>query len=142
MIFITTTSCNWFFDRDFSFTPTTQLSQVATTVPTAEQFDQLLAQEQRPILVKVSAPWCKNCKKMEPLFHYLAESFHKNYLFVILTVSESTQQIIDRYSITGLPTFLFLKNGKEINPAKRIVGRTTKATLLSTMNELFGAHHE
>jgi thioredoxin-like negative regulator of GroEL len=42
------------------------------------------------------------------------------------------------FNIQGVPTMIFIKDGKEVNPDKRIVGTTDEGTLKATIEQAFG----
>jgi thioredoxin len=76
------------------------------------------------LIVKFTANWCSICKN--PIFHTLANQPHKGVDFVVVDITEAEGKQVAKSmknfggsSIQGLPTFVFIKNQKEV---KRIVG--------------------
>lgn len=65
-------------------------------------------------IIKFSAEWCGPCKKMKPIFHDISnqEEF-KTIKFLAVDVDPHSD-IADMYGVSGIPTLVLVKNGKEI----------------------------
>ncbi|MBD3195162.1 MAG: thioredoxin [Candidatus Lokiarchaeota archaeon] len=70
------------------------------------------------IVIDFSATWCGPCKAFAPIFETLQKEYSKNFIFGKVDVDEnpSTAQ---KYKISGVPTTIFIKNGKLLN---KVVG--------------------
>ena len=66
---------------------------------------------------------------MDPEINQLANEF-RDVKFVKID-TDRNDKIKDQYSIYGLPTLLYMKNGKEIS---RTVGLTTQGTVRNNIN--------
>ena len=64
-----------------------------------------------------SASWCGPCKAAKPVFNQLKESV-QNVEFQIVDVDEN-EKLANEYNIAGVPTFVVLEDGKEV---QRMVG--------------------
>jgi thioredoxin 1 len=62
------------------------------------------------IVIDFFATWCGPCKRIAPVFEDLADKFYPHIQFFKVDVDESPE-LVDKYSIQAMPTFLFLKNG-------------------------------
>ena len=78
------------------------------------------------------APWCGPCRMMAPHFEEAAKS-HKTVLFAKVNVDENPE-VAQQFNVRGIPTTVFLKDGKEIN---RIVGAVGKAQIEAKVKETF-----
>lgn len=64
------------------------------------------------IVIKFSAQWCKPCQIISPLFKKLAKE-HTSIHFYEVDVDEN-QTLSEMMNITAMPTFVFLKEKKEV----------------------------
>ncbi|CAH8307863.1 unnamed protein product [Eruca vesicaria subsp. sativa] len=69
------------------------------------------------LVVDFSASWCGPCRMIEPAFIAMAAKF-TDVDFVKLDVDD-LRDVAKEFNVTGMPTFVLVKNGKEID---RIVG--------------------
>lgn len=112
-------------------TPTKTTDQPATTPQTAtaplaienkDHFDKEVLQSSLPVVIKFSATWCGYCQASKEAFESTAKQLGQRYKFVIVDV-DTAEQVAKEMGIQGLPTFVFLKNGKEVH---RIANAITK----------------
>jgi len=67
----------------------------------------------RLIVVDFFATWCGPCKMISPTFESLPNQF-PDAIFCKVD-SDQCQDIASSYSVSALPTFVFLKNGSEVD---------------------------
>jgi thioredoxin 1 len=75
------------------------------------------------VVIDFFATWCGPCKRIAPLFENLADKFYPAIAFLKVDVDESPE-LIDRFDISAMPTFIFLKDGKLV---KRVEGADVAA---------------
>lgn len=80
-------------------------------------------------LLHFTATWCQPCKQMEPLIEKLV-SENPNINYEKIDVSDEFDPAVE-YSVKGVPTFIALKNGKEV---ARHTGVATEEKLLNLFN--------
>lgn len=85
---------------------------------TDENFDSIVSSSKQLVVVDFWAPWCGPCMIMAPIFERLANKFKGRVLMAKVNVDEN-MEIPQRFNIYGIPTFVFIKDGKEV---RRIVG--------------------
>lgn len=73
--------------------------------------------QQGCVVIDFFATWCGPCKRIAPTYEKLSEAF-TNITFLKVDVDESAE-LVNMYDISAMPTFVFLKNGKEV---KRVEG--------------------
>lgn len=83
--------------------------QVATEVSDIPQ--------QGAVVIDFFATWCGPCKRIAPTYEKLSEAF-QTVTFLKVDVDEATE-LVEQYNISAMPTFVFLKDGKEV---KRVEG--------------------
>ena len=76
-------------------------------------FDRHLAHNDIPVLVDVWAPWCGPCRSMAPMFERAAQQLEPGVRLLKLN-SDQAPSVSSRLGISGIPTLLLMRNGKEI----------------------------
>lgn len=61
-------------------------------------------------VIKFSADWCGPCQKIMPQYKKLVKEF-KEVDFISVEQDNDNDNLIEKYDITGLPTFIVIKNG-------------------------------
>lgn len=75
------------------------------------------------------APWCGPCKMMEPILEELEKEFKDKVEIVKINVDEDSVQA-QKYGVMSIPTYLVLKDNKEVN---RRIGFTPKQELVKLL---------
>lgn len=65
------------------------------------------------VVIDFWAPWCMPCKMMGPIFASVAEKMAANTRFAKVNIDESPD-LPARFGIRSIPTFVILKDGKEV----------------------------
>lgn len=95
------------------------------TAPLPRDFDDLLASHDKPILADFWAEWCGPCKMMAPVLSALAKDW-KGRLTVIKVDTEAKPHLATRFQISGIPTLILFKGGREVH---RLSGAVPLASL-------------
>ena len=74
-----------------------------------------------------TADWCNPCKKVKPIVNELIKDGH----FFQIVDADMELELVKRFEIRSIPTFILLKDGVEI---KRINGAQTKIELIDFIN--------
>jgi len=85
---------------------------------TSTTFSKEVLESQIPVLVDFWAPWCGPCKMMAPVLEKLVDTYQGKIKIAKLNTDENPDTA-GTYQITGIPTLIVFKGGKE---ASRIVG--------------------
>ncbi|MCA9770128.1 thioredoxin [Candidatus Dependentiae bacterium] len=97
-----------------------------------QQFDTLIKEYNR-VVVDFYAPWCSPCNRMSPMMDELAQEFN-DILFIKINI-DNMKQLVSRYSIMSIPTFMFFKNGNHVH---RFTGIQSKSTMRNEIRSRIG----
>ena len=93
---------------------------------TAENFESVVLNSDKPVFVDFWAKWCGPCKMIAPVIEQLSEELEGKVVVAKLDVDEAAA-IAVQYGVMSIPTMVVFENGKEV---KRTVGFRPKAQLL------------
>ena len=85
---------------------------------TKANFDELVLQADKPVLVDFWATWCMPCRMLGPTIEELAEEAEGRAYVGKVNVDEEGELAV-RYGVRSIPTLIFFENGKETH---RMVG--------------------
>lgn len=94
---------------------------------TKENFEQVVLNSDKPVIVDFWATWCGPCKMMGPVIDQLSEELAGKVVVGKINVDEQ-QELAVRYGVMSIPTVVLFRSGKE---EKRSVGFVPKAKLLA-----------
>lgn len=83
------------------------------------------------VVVDFFATWCGPCKRIAPTLERMAQELHGKVHFVKVDVDEMT---MDDYRISSMPTFLFIKNGQELERFSGASEENLRATIQKHIN--------
>lgn len=83
-------------------------------------------------IIDMYADWCGPCKMMAPIFEEVAKNYEGKVKMGKINVDESPG-IPGKFGVTGIPTIIFLKDGKEVD---RLVGFQSKEVLVQKVESL------
>ena len=78
-------------------------------------------------VVYFTADWCQPCKKVKPV----VEDMKKEGFQFQMVDADYEQLLVKQFKVSSIPTFILLKDGKEIN---RITGAKTRGELEDFIN--------
>ncbi|MEN8202972.1 MAG: thioredoxin [Bacteroidota bacterium] len=96
-------------------------------------FDELVLNSDKPVIVDFWAEWCGPCRMVGPIVEEVGVDYQDKAVVAKVDV-DSNPGITAKYGIRNIPTILFFKNG---NVADKQVGAVPKSTIVSKLEALF-----
>jgi thioredoxin 1 len=100
---------------------------------TDQNFDEVVLQSDKPVIVDFWAEWCGPCRMVGPIVEEIGNDFAEQAVVGKLDV-DSNPNVTRKYGIRNIPTVLFFKNG-EI--ADKQIGAVPKSNLVNKLEALF-----
>lgn len=104
-----------------------------------EQYKKTVLENSNPVVIKFAADWCSVCKSVEEPFQKIAHKpeFEKNITFAHIDI-DAMDSISKQHSIVGVPTFVYMNQGKKVNEEIGINNMNTfEDNLCSTIRQTF-----
>ena len=92
-------------------------------------FEKTILKSELPVIVDFWAPWCNPCKMVGPILDKFAKEY-EGKLIVAKVNTDENQEWASRYGVQGIPTMLFVYDGKIVH---RHVGSVPEAMLRETL---------
>ncbi|XP_063305034.1 protein disulfide-isomerase A3 [Pelobates fuscus] len=92
-------------------------------VVVAENFDELVNDESKDVLIEFYAPWCGHCKNLEPKYKELGEKLALDPNIIIAKMDATANDVPSQYEVRGFPTIYFAPAGSKQNPKRYEGGR-------------------
>ena len=113
------------------------MPQEIVNIYNLEDFDKLLNDYKKIIIIDFWAVWCGPCMAFAPIFQKLQEEYQNDYIFAKVNVDDN-QIIAMRYGISSIPTTLFIKNNRVLN---KVVGAMNYNSLKILLEKLKDYNH-
>ncbi len=94
-------------------------------------FEKTVLQSTLPVIVDFWAPWCGPCKVVGPMLDKIAKEQAGNLVVAKVNTDENPEWAM-RYGVQGIPTMLFVANGKVVH---RQVGALPEKSLRDMISQ-------
>ncbi|KAE8618062.1 hypothetical protein XENTR_v10009261 [Xenopus tropicalis] len=92
-------------------------------VVVAENFDEIVNDDSKDVLIEFYAPWCGHCKNLEPKYKELGEKLGDDPNIVIAKMDATANDVPSQYEVRGFPTIYFTPAGSKQKPKRYEGGR-------------------
>lgn len=99
---------------------------------TDANFDEIVLNSDKPVLVDFWAEWCGPCRMVGPVVEELSNDYQDKAIIGKVDV-DSNPGISTRFGIRNIPTLLFIKGGQVVD---KHVGIAPKSVLADKLNAI------
>jgi len=93
-------------------------------VVVAKNFDEIVNDPKKDVLLEFYAPWCGHCKQLAPIYEELGSAFANIPSVVIAKIDATSNDISPKLGVRGFPTIKFFPANDKQNPIDYEGGRT------------------
>jgi len=98
-----------------------------------KNFGEMIKSTDKMVLVDFWAEWCSPCKQLAPALEDASNDLQDKIEVFKINIDENPETP-SRYSVRGVPTILFFKNGELVN---RQVGVLPKSKLYEKIEDVY-----
>jgi len=105
---------------------------MALEITDANFEEEVLNENDKPVLVDFWAPWCGPCQMMGPILEEVAEEA-KDFAKVGKLNVDENPETAGKYGVMSIPTLIIFKGGQ---PVKQLVGVQSKEALVEELKNV------
>lgn len=108
------------------------MNKFITEINSKDEFNEIIKNEQKPVVVDFWATWCSPCRMLAPILDEFAEE-NSEKVRVLKVDVDNNEALAYELKIRNIPTLMFYKNGELV---EKTVGLTSKETLTEKIEKL------
>ncbi|MDQ5890269.1 MAG: thioredoxin 1 [Candidatus Dependentiae bacterium] len=101
---------------------------------TSANFNAVVINADKPVIIDFFAEWCGPCRQMAPIFEELSKELANSYIFGKIDIEEDHDLGVN-HGITSIPTLIFYKAGKQVGA---VSGGLSKQEIKAKLATIFG----
>jgi protein disulfide-isomerase A1 len=109
------------------------------TVLVQKNFDSIVLDAEKAVLVEFYAPWCGHCKTLAPIYEEVGSAFADEHSVVIAKIDATANDVDRKYEVRGFPTLKFFPKGADKTPIN-YEGDRSKENLIRFVNQHAGTN--
>lgn len=94
--------------------------------------DEVLAEQDKLVLVDFWAEWCNPCRMLAPVVESMETKFSETYKICKLD-TDANSNTAQKYQITGIPCCIVFKKGQEV---ARIIGYRSESAFETELSQI------
>lgn len=87
-------------------------------VVVGKQFDEIVMDPEKDVLIEFYAPWCGHCKQLAPLYEKLGKKLARFKDVVIAKIDATANDYNSQFQVSGYPSIFFVPAKKDATPIK------------------------
>ncbi|PFH32353.1 protein disulfide isomerase [Besnoitia besnoiti] len=113
-------------ERSLKSEPVPEKQEEAVKVVVGKNFEEMVIQKDKDVLLEIYAPWCGYCKSFEPIYKEFAEKYKDvDHLVVAKMDGTANETPLDEFNWSSFPSIFFVKAGEK-TPMKFEGSRTVE----------------
>ena len=98
---------------------------------TKDNFDRIVYNSDKPVIVDFWAPWCGPCRMVAPVMEQLAQEYEGKAVIGKVNVDEESD-LAAKFKIMSIPTVILFKDGQLID---KIIGARPKSDFANLLDK-------
>ncbi|GFS01776.1 protein disulfide-isomerase [Elysia marginata] len=103
--------------------PVPESNDEPVKVVVGKNFDEIVNNKEKDVLIEFYAPWCGHCKSLAPKYDELAKKLEDEDSVVIAKMDATANDVPSPYEVRGFPTIYYAPKGSKDSPKKYEGGR-------------------
>ncbi len=98
----------------------------------SSNFDEVVLQSEKPVLIDFWAPWCGPCRQIAPAVAEIAEEYDGKAVVVKINIDDSPE-LATKYDVTAIPMLVYINGGEQVDSILGLQPKDNIAAKLATL---------